>query len=287
MSDIEPDILLLGGGYTLGRLAATLPPERTIVTSTSLDGVVTLSSRGLNGALVDYRNAESVATLFTRNPGIRTIVDSAPPPSRETPAEGIRTLIEGTKLLAVPPSIIYLSTTGVFGGEDGEAVDESSPANPRNPGAEARTRCEDAYRGSGLKTCCARIPAIYGPGRGLGMSLLAGTYRLVDDGSRWTNRIHVNDLVAALRALVELEGRPEIVCTTDDEPSRAADVVSYYCAKFGYPTPERISLAEARAGGMHHLLSNQRVSNRLMKSLLSKPLEYPSYREGAGTEFEE
>jgi nucleoside-diphosphate-sugar epimerase len=282
--------VLLGCGYTLRRLAAILPEGTTVLTSRSPGRVEGWIEEGFSASVVDTQNRTHLSELLKQYPDVHTIVDSVPPQFGDpetSPNLGVRNLLSAIAGTSVE-RIVYLSTTGVFGVEDGSPVDEATPARPSNPRSLARLEAEDLYRSGSVSSVVLRLPAIYGPGRGIGLSLRDGTYRLVESGSRWSNRIHVHDLVEVLaRITMGSELRiPPLLCVTDDRPARSSEVVRHYCQTLGLPHPREISLDEAVGRGMHTLLSNQRVSNRLMKSLLGVTLRYPSYVEGAGTEFE-
>ena len=125
-----------------------------------------------------------------------------------------------------------------------------------------------------------RLPAIYGPDRGLLWSLRAGSYRLIGTGENWTNRIHVEDLVEVIKRCLQSKDLPPVLNVTDDHPARAKDVVDYLCSRDSLPYPQSISEEEALKGGAYTMLSNQRVRNDLMKRVLGIQLRYPSYREG-------
>lgn len=84
----------------------------------------------------------------------------------------------------------YLSTTGVYGNQDGGTVDETSPAAPGSKRGKLRVAAENAWAATGVwrlpaelhptkllpqssRVGCAalpvhifRLPGIYGPGRG-------------------------------------------------------------------------------------------------------------------------
>jgi nucleoside-diphosphate-sugar epimerase len=176
---------------------------------------------------------------------------------------------------------MYLSTTGVFGVRDGSVVNEDTPPRPWNPQGEARYVSELAYRESARAVTALRLPAIYGPDRGIHVSLRAGSYRLVDDGSSWSNRIHVDDLATVLycAALFPLDRPlPPVLCVADDEPTQARDVVRYICEREGIPFPASISQEEVLRAGGYTMLSSQRVQNGLMKQVLGVELQYPSFK---------
>ena len=271
-------ILLLGGGYALCRVATQLAPESFVITSRTPDKVNSLKSAGYTARVVNLDNPTTLQKVLEEFPSIQIVIDSVPQHSNLANTIGMFQA-------AVIKQIIYLSTTGVFGSQKGEEIDEHSPCYPLYPGAQARLMVEDHYRSSGIQATSLRISGIYGPGRGIGNALRRGTYSLVDGGMRWTNRIQVDDLARAIVKLIDFPTPPPIVCVSDDSPTQAKDVVDFYCDKFSLPYPHSISLEQARALGMYHQLSNQRVSNSLLRQIMQAPLLYSSFREGAETEF--
>lgn len=273
-------IVLVGGGYTLQRLAARLKPGSFVITSRSAATVAGWRARGWEASELDVADAKSVSSFFQGYSSLAVVVDSVPPiRSGGDPALGAKHIAAALKGTSVR-QVIYLSTTGVFGVRDGSVVDESTPPAPWNSQGEARLRCEEAYRASGVATCALRLPAIYGADRGLLHSLRNGSYRLIGSGESWTNRIHVEDLVTVLERAIEQTSLPPVLCVCDDCPARAREVVEFLCKREGLSTPASITEQEAAASGAYTMLSNQRVQNGLMKQLLGVSLRYPSFREG-------
>ncbi|MCO6429312.1 MAG: hypothetical protein J5J00_00500 [Deltaproteobacteria bacterium] len=279
-------VLLLGGGYTLSRVAAILDPSTFIITSRERLKLDSFANAGWTGAVADNSSLASLQAIADDYPDIEVVVDSVPPPRTETAEadSGVRNLLRAfskSKLLRV----IYLSTTGVFGVEDGSWVNEDTPALCRHAWGRARLQCEEAYSSSPYETIALRIPAIYGPGRGLGTALRTGSYRMIADRDRWSNRIQVDDLAAAIAAAIRVKPLPGKICVADDCPALTSEVVSYYCDTFSLTRPASMTYDQAAERGMYTLLSNQRVSNRLMKDSLGIALKYPDYKAGAGSEF--
>lgn len=295
MAVVNPQatVLLLGGGYTLQRVAERLAPGTFIITSRSAEQCAKWQQRGWKTCTVSIADAAAVATLFANNPQFKVVVDSVPP---LRVAEGVVDAAYGARNVAkalagsAVERVVYLSTTGVFGVRDGSWVDETTPAAPWNEQGAARLACEEVYRtatpeqGSATmqRTATAlRLPAIYGPDRGVAVSLRSGTYSLVGDGSQWTNRIHVDDLADIIVRCIEYSGDiPAVICVSDDQPTQARDVVSYLCEREGLPWPPSVSPEDVLRRGAYTMLSNQRVRNTLMKSLLGVSLRYSSFREG-------
>jgi len=277
--------LLLGGGYVLSRLAAELEPESFIITTRSADKLETFKKLGYQAAILDVENNSEVRDFFKSNSGITSIIDSVPPGGPVRAKKSVKLIVECAKNSGVS-KLLYLSTTGVFGVTDGSVVDETTHCKPQTPKAKARLLVEEEYSVSGLDFTTFRIPAIYGPGRGPGISLKGGVYPLIAGGESWSNRVHVDDIVSCLKIALETAGLPKVLCLSDDLPALTKDVVAFYCEKFDIEYPASISEEEAGQKKLHTLLSSQKVSNALLKSELSVELKYPSYKEGAGTEFE-
>ena len=273
-------IALVGGGYTLQRLAARLKPGSFVITSRSATTVAGWRARGWEASELDVADAKSVSRFFQGYSSLAVVVDSVPPiRSGGDPALGAKHIAAALKGTSVR-QVIYLSTTGVFGVRDGSVVDESTPPAPWNSQGEARLRCEEAYRASGVATCALRLPAIYGADRGLLHSLRSGSYQLIGSGESWTNRIHVEDLVTVLERAIEQKSLPPVLCVSDDLPVRAREAVEFLCAREGLPLPASVSEQEALNSGAYTMLSNQRVKNDLMKQLLGITLQFPTFRQG-------
>ncbi len=290
----RPTTLLLGGGYTLQRVATRMPSDSFVITSRSAEQCEQWRILGWESFQVAVDDVAGLERLFAKYASLRVIVDSVPPlrtaaADAEGAENGVQCIVRALGGIAgrALERILYLSTTGVFGVRDGSWVDESTPPAPWNLQGRARQRSEELYsqaaKEQGSITFTAlRLPAIYGPDRGVAVSLRSGAYALVGDGSQWTNRIHVDDLADVIARCISFPGRlPPVLCVSDDCPIQARDVVAYLCERDGLAWPPSVSVAELLQRGAYTMLSNQRVRNGLMKSLLSISLKYPSFREGA------
>jgi dTDP-4-dehydrorhamnose reductase len=280
-----PTIALLGGGYTLQRVGSMLAPGSFVITSRDADTCAAWSRNGWLSHRVALDDPRSIESLFRAFPTLEVLVDSVPPFRDGEPSRGVRAVVDAIRDSKVR-RIIYLSTTGVFGVRDGSEVDESTPPSPWNPQGAARLACEGVYREfvrqhPGVSFTALRLPAIYGEDRGVAFSLREGTYALVDGGVFWTNRIHVHDLARVIVSCSTFTGTlPDVLCVADDHPTKAIDIASYICEREKLPMPRSISAEEVERRGAYTMLSNQRVRNQHMKTLLGISLRYPSFREG-------
>ena len=276
----KPHIALIGGGYTLQHVAKLLPSGSFVITSRSRETCATWRSLGYTAHQVSLDDKQSLEDLFATYPSLRVVVDSVPPiRSSSDPAAGVNNVCDCLKNSKVN-RVIYLSTTGVFGGRDGRVVTEETPPAPWNSQGEARWLSECVYRDSGVPMIALRLPAIYGPDRGLVHSIRQGSYRLVGSGEMWTNRIHVKDLARIIERVISVSDAPPVLCVSDDYPAQAREVAEFVCAKEGIPLPGCVSEEEVLRAGAFTMLSNQRVQNTLLKKVLDIKLDYPSYREG-------
>lgn len=180
----------------------------------------------------------------------------------------------------------YLSTVGVYGDHGGAWIDETTTPGPTSARARRRVAAEAAWLAlgarSGIPVHVFRLAGIYGPGRNALADLADGTARRVVKAGQVFNRIHVDDIAAALIASIERPHGPAIFNVADDEPAPAPDVVAYAAALAQIaPPPETPFEAAAMSPmAMSFYSANRRISNGLMKRQLGVSLAYPTYREG-------
>lgn len=285
-----PDILLLGGGYVLSALASALPRHRFLITATSAEKVESFRRKGYTAEVFRIEEETKQDLLRARYPRLQYCIDSIPPLLDIPHSHDRRKLLAPLFPSDCHPRFLYLSTTGVYGGQHGEWVDEESVCQPFSDTAYARCKTEESYLQSEDPSHIFRLSGIYGPGRGLSYSLREGKYRVVQDDEKYTNRIHLSDICSALLSAIERIDQnltfSTILNLSDDEPAQQRDVVDYYIKTFQLPHPQEISKAEAMQQARHRLLLNQRVRNERLHRELLPHLEFPSYREGASTEGE-
>lgn len=276
-------VLLLGAGYVLERLARSIfenEQYELYLTTRSSQRVSELKRRYPRVYQLDIANSDAVKEFF-RDKTFHYCIDSIPPLKEggKDPGSGVRNIV--STLTRTHSSslkgIIYLSSTGVYGGEDGRWVDESSPLEAESSRGVARRIVEDVYKSTEFRVLSARLSGIWGDDRGILRALQAGHYKV--RRGRWSNRIHVDDIVTTLITLLEDEKPwPESICVSDDEPARIEEVVDFLCDKLELSHPgyvEGESFNEFQR-------SSQRVSNKLLKEFLGKPLHYPTYRSMVG-----
>ena len=180
----------------------------------------------------------------------------------------------------------YLSTIGVYGDHGGAWIDEAAAPAPADTRTRRRIVAERDWLQLGAETGKAvqvfRLSVIYGPRRNALVQLAAGTARRLVKPGQVFNRIHVDDIAAALAASLDQPRPGAVFNVTDDEPAPPQDVVAYAAALMGVEPPPAVPFEEAVLSPMAASFygRNKRVSNRRLKEELGVRLAYPTYREG-------
>ena len=263
-------------------LALTSTPER-------VPALRSLGATPLLGNLDDPASLKRLSGLATR------VLHLAPPPSD---AQAHWTTDPRTQAMArvwsrrTPPrSVVYGSTSGVYGDCGGAWVDETRAVAPHTPRAQRRVDAERLLRSLGqrvgIPTTVLRIPGIYAPDRVGGTPrerLLRGTPVLLAQDDVFTNHIHANDLARACWLAVWRTQGQRCFNVSDDTELKMGDYFDLAADLFGLPRPPRIGRQEARSALPLALLSfmseSRRLDNRRMKTELGLRLRYATVRDG-------
>lgn len=166
---------------------------------------------------------------------------------------------------------VSLSSTGVYGYTDGRWVDETTPTASSGTGA-VLEEGERVVTASGLPAIVLRLGGIYGPGRrNLIDRVLAGAAPYPSGPPQFTNRMHCDDIVAAVDHLLTLDRPEALYLGVDDDPADTATVVRWLAEATGAPTP----IAGPPTGNR----PNKRCSNARLRAS-GFAFRYPSFREG-------
>ncbi|MEF9947465.1 MAG: SDR family oxidoreductase [Comamonas sp.] len=270
-------------GSTVKVLALSRKPER----AAQLRAQCVLP---LWGDLDDMSSLRRLAGIATR------VLHLAPPPALSEAEEGwwldARTtaLMQALRLRSLPRSLVYASTSGVYGDCQGQWVTETRAVAPTTGRAQRRVNAERAVRfagRSGLRASILRIPGIYAPDREGGTPrsrLQRGTPVLLAADDVYTNHIHADDLArACLRAL--WRGKPQrIYHASDDTQLKMGDYFDLAADLYGLSRPPRISRELAQTELPASLLSfmseSRRLSNQRLKKELGLRLHYPTVLQG-------
>jgi len=280
------DIVIVGCGYVGERLARQYldAGESVIGLVRSRDGLERLAAAGIPAMRLDLSGDDPIPCALA---GAR-LFHLAPPPSQGREDLYTRRLIQAFDQAGHPRRLVYISTTGVYGDCAGAWIDEDWPTRPTLERSLRRLDAEDALRGwsrdQGGELIVLRVAGIYGPGRLPLERLRHGLPLVRPEEAPYSNRIHVDDLVAVCVAAME-RGRPgAIFNVSDGHPTTMTDYFIQVAKAAGLPQPPLISLAEATThlseGMLGYMSESRRLSNRRLREELGIELRYPTLAEG-------
>jgi nucleoside-diphosphate-sugar epimerase len=193
---------------------------------------------------------------------------------RDLYLQGLQNLLDAVDERS-PARLLFVSSTAVYGQEDGSLVDESSPTAPLSYRGRILLDAERLVAALHDHGVSLRLAGIYGPGRARALDeILDGRARYVP--GRYSNLIHRDD---AARALLHLMALPKdrlarVYVGCDHEPVEQRVLLEWLAERTGSPAPHRMSLPEAGT-------PNRRCSSGRLVAAGYRFL-YPTFREGYG-----
>jgi len=283
-------LLIIGCGDVGQRVVRVQRHVRVVALTSSPARVTALRAQGVTPVV---GNLDVPASLQRLAGWATRVLHLAPPPLQGS--TDLRTLAL-TRLLmrrSAPRSVVYGSTSGVYGDCAGEWVSESRTVNPITPraqrrvDAEARMRHVGRLRSSVVRVSVLRIPGIYAPDREGGTPrerLLRGTPVLAQADDVFTNHIHADDLARACQ-LALWRGQPQrIYNVNDDSQMRMGDYFDMAAGLYGLAKPPRISRLQAQtelpAMQLSFMSESRRMVNSRMKRELRLQLRYARVEDG-------
>lgn len=285
----RPRLLIVGCGDVGLRVARLLVPRWRVLALTSQPARATeLRAAGIVPLV---GNLDEPATLARLAGLVDAVLHLAPPPGQGESDPRTAALLRALSRKPAIRSLVYASTTGVYGDAGGARFDETRPVAPRSDRARRRVDAEARVRwfgrAFGVRVSLLRIPGIYAgdrPGGHPRERLARGTPVLRDEDDVYTNHIHADDLARACVAAL-LRGKPQrVVHASDDTELKMGEYFDLAADLCGLPRPPRISRAQAREQLSPMLLSFMSESRRLKNDRLVRELRlrlrYPTVREG-------
>lgn len=170
-----------------------------------------------------------------------------------------------------PPRLIFVSSTAVYGIDDGSWVDEASPTQPSNFRGRLMLQAEAAVLDSGWPAVVLRCGGIYGPGRARLMEQARRGAIAWPQHRQYTNRIHRDDCAGVIAHLLAGQGTARVYNVVDDLCADKADIFRFLYQLLGQPVPAEVPLLDAPRG--------KRVSNKLLRETGYR-FAFPTFREG-------
>ncbi len=274
--------LVVGHGYLGSRVAKLWQSQGKTVFVTTRDRrkIAPLESSGLRPILCDVTDP---ASLVGRLAEVNTVLYAvgfdrlSNKRLREVCVGGLQNVLNA--LSANTQRVIYVSTTGVYGQDDGDWIDEDSPCHPSRESGRAFLDAEEALRAHALgrRAIILRLAGIYGPGRIPSAEDLRAGRAIQASADAFLNLIHVDD---AARVVVAAEAHakpPRIYLVADGHPVVRREFYDEVSRLFRTPAP----VIEAPIAGVDRRgNSSKRVNIARLVREVPVEFKFRTYREG-------
>ncbi len=239
----------------------------------------------------DVRDREFLLGLLTSQ-NIDVLIGTLTPSQmsdegyRDSYVVAAQSIESAVKACRQPPRlIVWVSSTGVYGQNSGEWVNESTETNPVSFRGKRLLEAENVISSLPMASVIVRFSGIYGPGRNRLINQIKKGEPVPVRPVSWTNRIHSEDCAGVIVHLLEHFSRGEHLAPcyigTDDEPVHAYEVRRWLAAEIGVQfngASQDESCGEidssSNADNSGRRCSNQRLRESGYEFL------YPTYREG-------
>ena len=283
-------LLIIGCGDVGQRVVRLQRHVRVVALTSSPARMDALRAQGVTPVV---GNLDVPASLQRLAGWATRVLHLAPPPLQGHADPRTLALTRVLMRRSAPRSVVYGSTSGVYGDCAGAWVDESRIVNPatsraqRRVDAEARVRHLGRLRSGGMRVSVLRIPGIYAPDREGGTPrerLLRGTPVLAREDDVFTNHIHADDLARACQLALWRGQSQRVYNVNDDSQMRMGDYFDMAAELYGLAHPPRISRAQAQtdlpAMQLSFMSESRRLVNTRMKRELRLQLRFSNVADG-------
>lgn len=174
-----------------------------------------------------------------------------------------------------PRRLLFLSSTGVYGQNQGEWIDETSPTEPSGFTGQVMLEAEQLALNCGLPATVVRMGGLYDPARPWLQNQIRAGLRVDREPPQFSNRIHRDDAAGLLACLLQADLRGDALedcyLGVDNDPAPLHEVVDWL--------RERLGVTHWAEQTMTRRAGSKRCSNARARALGWVP-RYPSYRDG-------
>ncbi|MEM7083084.1 MAG: NAD-dependent epimerase/dehydratase family protein [Pseudomonadota bacterium] len=274
--------LIVGAGYIGTRLITELSQRgvNTLAAVSRERSAARLKKDGIQALCIDLDDPSASLEL----PLLDSVVYLVPPRRDSDDDTRFARLLDA--LPDCVSTVLYVSTTGVYGDQQGRRVDETCPPAPQSGRAHRRLNAERLVQqhceAHDRAWFIARVPGIYGPGR-LPLQSIAERRPIIQlSEANPGNRIHRDDLAFSLADLLTL-GRDGAlihrIYNIGDNHHMSGSQFTLEVARLADLTPPpQISREQMKASASairwSFLAESRRLDSRRLTAVLTKPLRY-------------
>ncbi len=198
---------------------------------------------------------------------------------QHTYVDGVTHVLNLFEQKEIPPELfIHISSTSVYGFDDGRWVNEDTPVHPNTETAEILLKAEHQVKASSLNTCIIRFSGIYGPHRMPLVDAVRNKKAHICHDTRYSNRIHIVDCARMIYHVMHLQYNHGLYIGTDCEPTPINTIVSWLSTHLGIKLPEakhKLSPEE-----QHHKSNKQLSNERILHTGFR--FEFNNFHQGLG-----
>lgn len=179
--------------------------------------------------------------------------------------------------------LVYVSSTGVYGRNDGGWISEDDPAEPAHESGRVCLDAEATARRLGgvrkLDPVVIRCSGLYGPHRIPRKASLERNEPIVGDPTKFLNLIHIDDAAKLAVAALDRGAPGRIYHVSDDRPSERREFYNLVTNLLGI-APARFETLTQDNPAAAREESNKRISNHRIRSELKVELTFPDIQSG-------
>ncbi len=239
------------------------------------------------GAVPLVGNLDDVASLGRLAALADAVLHLAPPPRDGDDDPRTQRLLQALSRSSRVRSLVYASTSGVYGDAAGDRFDETRAVRPQTDRArrrvDAEARVRHHGRAMGVRVSILRVPGIYAFDRDGGdprERVRSGVPVLVAEDDVYTNHVHADDLARVCVAALQRGAPQRVYHASDDSEMLMGEYFDGVADAFALPRPPRVTRAEAAMRlsplQMSFLAESRRLDNRRLRSELRVRLRYPT-----------
>jgi len=254
----------------------------------SEDSLNTLRQQHIHAVSADLDNAESLSDLDARLTKESLLYYFAPPPAKGVKDTRMHNFLKNMANKNLPAQFVYISTSGVYGDQQGQLINEQTPVNPQVDRAKRRYHAEQQLqkwaKKHGVALTILRVGGIYGPGR-LPLQRLKDEIPMLHENlAPLTNRIHADDLAQVCVAAANKKAAGQIYNVSDGSDSNMTEYFNTIADACGLKRPPLVDWDEAEKtiskGMLSYLKESRKMDNSKMMNELDIELIYPTLKDG-------
>ncbi|WP_447554680.1 SDR family oxidoreductase [Vreelandella sp. EE22] len=191
--------------------------------------------------------------------------------------DGLKRVLSVMEQHDTPPRrIFFVSSTSVYGQQEGEVVNEVSPTESTSFSGNLMCEAEQTLLNHPLPGTVVRFSGIYGPGRDRLIHQVKEGRMAAITPAIYSNRIHRDDCTGILAHLIHCQesGKPlaELYLGSDSEPATMYNVMMWLAKEL------KVEATETMQSPLRRRASKRCDNGRIRET--GYEFRYPSFREG-------